>query len=56
MDKLIGKTLEEAKSLTTLDIRVIRMDEQMFMVTQDFRTNRVNVQIDNNIITSISIG
>ncbi len=37
-------------------VRVLREDEKSHMVTKDFRTNRVNLQIDGGVVTEVDIG
>lgn len=54
---LIGKTLEEARSLTSMQIRVMNRDGKSLMGTADFRTDRINVSIkENKIVTIRGIG
>lgn len=53
MENLIGLTLEEARSLLSVeerDYRTVRIDGVGMMITCDFRTNRVNLEVENNII------
>lgn len=50
---LIGKTLEYAKSKHK-DIRVLKQDGQGEDSTDDLDSGRLNVEIENGIITKIS--
>ena len=43
--------MHEEKQITT--VRVIKQDGEEFMVTQDFRKNRVNVEVEDGKITKI---
>ena len=59
LDSLIGKSLEQAKELAGFNgfaIRVTREDSTNFMVTMNRRFDRIDVQIDNGVITSCKIG
>ena len=60
MDKIInngiiGKTVEEATAFVrrVVKIRVIEQDGVKNMLTGDMRTNRMNVVVENGLITSI---
>lgn len=56
---LIGLTTEEGKNLSkknNMKFRIIREDDEIFMVTSDFLIDRVNVEIDNGIIVKSAIG
>lgn len=56
---LVGKTYTEAQDLVQragLTIRVTSKDGEIFMVTMDHHTNRVNVDVTNNIVTHARIG
>lgn len=56
-NRLNGKTPIEGGDLTNYKIRVVRSDGQYRVVTRDYRRDRVNVEIENGIITKvISIG
>jgi hypothetical protein len=55
-NQLIGKTLEEGKAYAEsigCTLRVTKKDGEGMMVTMDFRPNRINVAIVNNIITEV---
>lgn len=56
---LIGKTLTEAKDYLNLyDIRyrITSVDDKQYMLTADFVPTRVNLSVENNIVTSIYNG
>ncbi|MEJ6494219.1 MAG: hypothetical protein QNM01_06395 [Actinomycetes bacterium] len=40
----------------TLTARIVRRDEESFMITMDYRVDRINLQIDDGIVTIASIG
>lgn len=52
--KLIGLTVEEAKKIVPYEIRVTKENGKSYMVTMDFKTNRVNVEINNDLITEVT--
>ena len=59
LESLIGKSLNEANQLAGFNgfaIRVTREDSTNYMVTMDLRFDRINLQIDNGVVTSCSIG
>lgn len=54
---LIGKTKEQAKSILDLHgmyLRIVREDGQYCIVFHDIDEKRIDVEIENNIITKIS--
>ena len=61
-DEVIG--MSEAEAIETiagisseaLTSRIVRRDEESFMITMDYRVDRINLQIDNGIVTQASIG
>jgi hypothetical protein len=61
-DEVIG--MSEAEAIETiagissepLTSRIVRRDEESFMITMDYRTDRINLQIDNGIVTTANIG
>jgi hypothetical protein len=56
---LIGKPLLEASSLIEdqeMISRITKKDGYSFVVTRDYKTNRVNLSIENNIVVEASIG
>jgi hypothetical protein len=56
---LIGKSYGDAITFShknELVLRIIREDDISYMVTCDLRFNRLNISIDNGIITTASIG
>lgn len=61
-DEVIG--MSEAEAIETiagisseaLTSRIIRRDEESFMITMDYRLDRINLQIDDGIVTTTYIG
>lgn len=59
IESIIGKTLNEAIELASFNgysIRVIREDNTDYTVSLNRRFDRINVEIDNGVITSCKIG
>jgi nitrate reductase beta subunit len=54
-NKLIGMTYEQAKQEYQY-IRIIQKDEQRFVVTQDYKPNRLNLILKNNIVITVTRG
>jgi hypothetical protein len=52
-NEFIGKTLKEASELTDLQLRVTRRDGNACICTQDLNFDRLNVEIENGIITKV---
>lgn len=55
----VGLSLGAAQvegSLNNLVVRVVRVDEIVYAVTLDYRLDRVNVELDNGIVTKAEIG
>jgi hypothetical protein len=58
-NSLIGKTEDEASLLAASSgyaLRVTRQDTEQFMGTAEFRSDRIKVEIDNGLVTSVRIG
>jgi hypothetical protein len=54
---LIGKTYEDIKeSLKKWKCRVVRRDKDNYIITDDLDLTRVNISIDNGIITDVHMG
>jgi hypothetical protein len=56
---LIGKSESEATAaaeLVGLTVRVARRDDKSFMGHRDLRPSRVNLTIENGIVTAVSVG
>lgn len=52
----VGKTLQEAKEYAEsggFTIRIVEEDGKAFMVTRDFKTNRLNLRLRNNKVTDV---
>ncbi len=54
-NELIGLTYEEAKQFN-YDMRVYCEDGENYMLTMDFKPNRINVEITNGLITNLHLG
>ena len=53
-EQLIGLPIHQARSICAdsgCTLRVQAQDGQRFIVTADYRTNRINVEVDNGIIS-----
>lgn len=58
-DTLIGMNIDEAEMLAASKgfiTRIVERDGESFIVTMDYRTNRVNLTVKNDIITETFIG
>lgn len=54
---LLGRNYEKIKEkLEKRNKRVVRIDKDNFIITDDFDPNRINISIDEGIITEISFG
>ena len=59
LESLIGKTKEDAETLCNenkFKMRVIREDSNNYIITMDLRFDRINIRIDNGIVTSCDVG
>jgi len=59
LESLIGKTKEDAETLCNenkFKMRVIREDSINYIITMDLRFDRINIRIDNGIVTSCDVG
>ena len=60
--EVIGMTEEDAIqtiegiSSEQLTARIVRRDDENYPMTMDYRINRINLEIDNGIVTKTSIG
>ena len=51
MENLIGLTLESAREkLKDKDYRIVKIDNKSMAITDDFNFDRVNLEVENNII------
>lgn len=58
-DAFLGLTEVEAAALAdeqTLDWRVVRIDDEFFAVTEDFRPSRLNFEIEDGIVAKVTLG
>lgn len=58
-DDFIGLTEEEAAAIADENMiawRTVRVDEESFMVTMDYSPSRLNFEIDNGVITVVTLG
>lgn len=61
-DEVIGMSEGEAIetiagiSSEALTSRIVRRDEESFMITMDYRLDRINLQIDDGIVTTTYVG
>lgn len=54
MKELIGLDLDLArKKLENKDFRIVRIDGKGLMITCDFHPDRLNLEIENNIIVNV---
>ena len=60
MKELIGQALEEArtslsarKKLENKEYRIVRIDSKSMATTDDFSFDRLNLEIENNIIVNV---
>jgi len=59
MNKIIGKTEEEGIIILKenhIDYRVVRKNSIDYIITCDYIPERLNLEVDNGIITSFSKG
>lgn len=56
---LIGLSKEQAKAMCETNgytFRVTKEDDKNYAITMDFRLDRINVEIEKNIVKSADIG
>ena len=59
MKELVGKTAKEGELLCSQNgykCRIVREDKVRHIVTMDYRLDRINIRLDNDIITSCDMG
>jgi hypothetical protein len=59
LESLVGKTKEDAQKLCDeigVKHRILREDSNKFPITLNIYFNRVNLYIDNNIVTKCDVG
>ena len=57
--KLIGLEETEAQKVATelgWQVRIAMRDEEAFMLTKDYQTNRVNLTITKGVVTNVAVG
>ncbi len=58
-DDFIGLTEDEAAAIADeniMDWRTVRVDDESFVVTEDYRPGRLNFEIDDGVITAVALG
>lgn len=58
-EQYVGKPLVEVEKKlkeSGTPYRILRKDKECFAVTMDLRMGRMNLSVDNGIVTSIKIG
>ncbi len=58
-DTLIGMNIDEVETLAASKgfiTRIVERDGESFIVTMDYRTNRVNLTVEKDIVTKVFIG
>ncbi len=58
-DTLIGMNVDEVETLAASKgflTRIVERDGESFIVTMDYRTNRVNLTVEKDIVTQVFIG
>ena len=56
---LMNKNINSDETKTILDLyeyRIVHRDGKDFIVTSDFHPTRMNLKVENNIITNINLG
>lgn len=59
IEAVLNKTLEEAREIAGFNgysTRVYKKDEQLYILTQNFKTDRINFEVENNIVIQAKIG
>jgi hypothetical protein len=59
LESLIGLDRETASELckeNDYQVRIVREDSINYVITMDFRFDRINLEIDNGVITKCDIG
>jgi len=59
LDSIIGKTEKEVieyLQVNNVNFRIVRNNLEYYIITCDYVPDRVNLEIDNDVITSYNIG
>ena len=59
LESLLGKPLNEAKELASFNgysIRIKREDNNNFPLTMDMKFDRINIELDNGLVTGCNFG
>ncbi len=59
VDDFVGLTMEDAEALAEENIiafRTVRIDDEMFAVTQDYNPGRLNFEVDAGVVTLVTLG
>lgn len=56
MTEVLAIQTIEGISVEQLTARVVRRDDEFYPMTMDYRINRINLEIDNGLVTKTSIG
>ena len=58
-DLIVGKTYSYVKEVCEKDnitLRLLREDDKNHIMTMDIRLDRINVEVDNGIVTKCDVG
>jgi hypothetical protein len=59
LELLVGETKESCRKIckkADLLFRIVREDSERYIITMDFRVDRINAELDNGIITTCYLG
>jgi len=59
LETLLQKTKEEARKICKdngYESRITREDKNYYIITHDLHSNRVNIELDNGLVTKFNIG
>lgn len=58
-DLIVGETYSYVKEMCEKDnitLRLLREDDKNYIMTMDFRFDRINVEVDNGVVTKCDVG